>query len=86
LVPLSGGGRSVQEIADQLPISRPAVSRHLRVLKHAGLAVDEAHGTRRVYHLREDGIEAVREYFAQVWDEAATRFRMVAENTAPRRR
>jgi DNA-binding transcriptional ArsR family regulator len=66
---LSGGGRSVQEIADQLPISRPAVSRHLRLLKDAGLAVDEAHGTRRVYHLREDGIDAVREYFAQVWDE-----------------
>ena len=42
-----------------------------------------ADGTRRVYHLREEGIEAVREYFAQVWDEAATRFRLLAENTEP---
>jgi DNA-binding transcriptional ArsR family regulator len=80
---LSGGGRSVQEIADQLPISRPAVSRHLRLLKQAGLAEDVAEGTRRVYHLREEGIEAVREYFAQVWDEAATRFRLLAENIEP---
>jgi DNA-binding transcriptional ArsR family regulator len=80
---LSGGGHSVQEIADQLPISRPAVSRHLRLLKQAGLAEDVAEGTRRVYHLREEGIEAVREYFAQVWDEATTRFRLLAENTEP---
>lgn len=81
---LSGGGRSVQEIADQLPISRPAVSRHLRLLKQAGLAEDVADGTRHIYHLREEGVQAVREYFAQVWDEAATRFRVLAENTTPR--
>ena len=78
---LGAGERSVQQIADQLPISRPAVSRHLRLLKDAGLVSDLPAGTRRVYRLREDGIEAVRQYFAQVWDEAIPRFRIVAENT-----
>jgi DNA-binding transcriptional ArsR family regulator len=78
---LSTGGRSVQEIADQLPISRPAVSRHLRLLKGAGLVADEAEGTRRIYRLRDEGVEAVRGYFAEVWDEAITRYRIMAENT-----
>ena len=78
---LSGGGRSVQQIADELPISRPAVSRHLRQLKDAGLVADEAAGTRRIYQLRDEGIDAIRDYFEQVWSEAAARFRIVAENT-----
>ena len=78
---LSGGGRSVQQIADELPISRPAVSRHLRLLKDAGLVADEAAGTRRIYQLRDEGIDAIRDYFEQVWSEAAARFRIVAENT-----
>jgi DNA-binding transcriptional ArsR family regulator len=78
---LSGGGRSVQQIADELPISRPAVSRHLRLLKEAGLVADEADGTRRIYQLRDEGVEAIRAYFEQVWSQAATRFRIVAENT-----
>ena len=77
---LGGGGRSVQELADALPISRPAVSRHLRVLKAAGLVADEARGTRRIYRLHEDGVAAVREYLERVWGEAAGRFRLVAEN------
>src|ERR1700750_151152 len=83
---LSGGGRSVQEIADQLPISRPAVSRHLRLLKSAGLVDDRADGTRRVYELRDEGVEAIRAYFADVWDRAIPRFRIVAENTRERGR
>jgi DNA-binding transcriptional ArsR family regulator len=78
---LSQGGSSVQEIADQLPISRPAVSRHLRLLKDAGLVSDRAVGTRRIYELRDEGVEAIRDYFAEVWDQAAARFRIVAENT-----
>ena len=78
---LSGGGRSVQQIADELPISRPAVSRHLRLLKDAGLVADEADGTRRIYQLRDEGIDAIRDDFEQVWSEAAARFRIVAENT-----
>jgi DNA-binding transcriptional ArsR family regulator len=81
---LGGGGRSVQEIADALPISRPAVSRHLRLLKDAGLVSDQAVGTRHVYELRAEGVEAIREYFAAVWGEAVTRFRIVAENTDER--
>jgi DNA-binding transcriptional ArsR family regulator len=80
---LSRGERSVQEIADELPISRPAVSRHLRLLKEAGLAIDEPRGTRRVYRLRQEGIDAIREYFDEVWEEAATRFRILSENTNP---
>src|SRR5947209_17866182 len=78
---LGSGPHSVQEIADQLPISRPAVSRHLRLLKGAGLVDDQADGTRRVYELRAEGVEAIRRYFAEVWDEAVPRFRIVAENT-----
>jgi DNA-binding transcriptional ArsR family regulator len=80
---LGHGGRSVREIADALPISRPAVSRHLRLLKAAGLVAEEPHGTRRIYHLRAEGVEAVQRYLAQVWGEAAARFRLVAENTPP---
>jgi len=78
---LHGGERSVQEIADELPISRPAVSRHLRLLKDAGLVVSEPSGTRRLYRLHDEGIEAVQAYLEQVWGEAAARFRIAAENT-----
>jgi DNA-binding transcriptional ArsR family regulator len=81
---LAAGDRSVQELADALPISRPAVSRHLRLLKDAGLVTDRAEGARRLYRLHDEGIEAVRAYLAGVWGDAAARFRLVAENTAPR--
>jgi DNA-binding transcriptional ArsR family regulator len=81
---LGAGDRSVQELADALPISRPAVSRHLRLLKRAGLVTDRADGTRRLYRLHDDGIEAVREYLQAVWGEAAARFRLAAENTRER--
>jgi DNA-binding transcriptional ArsR family regulator len=81
---LRTGDRSVQELADALPISRPAVSRHLRLLKRAGLVTDRAEGTRRLYRLHDDGIEAVREYLEAVWGEAAARFRLAAENTRER--
>ena len=74
----------MQELADALPISRPAVSRHLRLLKQAGLVTDRAEGTRRLYRLHGDGIAAVREYLEEVWGEAAARFRMAAENTRER--
>lgn len=79
---LGGGPRSVQGLSDELPISRPAVSRHLRLLKQAGLVADTPDGARRVYELRREGIEAVQAYFRQVWDEAAARFRLTADNTA----
>ena len=80
---LGSGGRSVQELADALPISRPAASRHLRLLKAAGLVVEEPRGTRRVYRLHDQGVEAVRAYLERVWGDAAARYRLVAENATP---
>ena len=81
---LSGGDKPVQEIAASMPISRPAVSRHLRLLKDAGLVAEQARGTRRIYHLQEQGMRAVREYIEGIWGEAAARFRLLAENTEHR--
>lgn len=78
--------QSVGDIAESLPISRPAVSRHLRLLKNAGLVVDSADGTRRLYRLHPDGAEAMRDYVRSVWGEAMTRYRLVAENTSTRAR
>ena len=82
---LGDAERSVQELADLLPISRPAVSRHLRVLKRAGLVVERPVGTRRIYQLHDEGVEAVRAYMERVWGEAAARFQLVAANSARRR-
>jgi DNA-binding transcriptional ArsR family regulator len=81
---LSERGRSVRELADELPISRPAVSRHLRLLKEAGLVLQEPQGTRRIYRLHEQGVEAVRSYLIRVWGEAGARFRLFAENASER--
>ena len=82
---LSGGERSVVELTRRLQISQRAVSRHLRLLKQAGLVEDEAAGARRMYRLRADRAQAVRAYIEGVWGEAAARFRLAAAN-APRRR
>ncbi len=78
---LAHGGRSVSEIAGDLPISRPAVSRHLKLLKDAGLVTDQADGTRRVYSLDDRGVEAIQTYMLEMWGDAVTRFRIAAENT-----
>ena len=83
---LSHEARSVQELADALPISRPAVSRHLRLLKDAGLVIEAPVGTRRIYRLQDQGVEAVQAYLTEVWGEAIGRFRITAESTRPRRR
>ena len=72
------------EIANELPISRPAVSRHLRLLKEAGLVVHEPRGTRRVYRLHDEGVEEVRLFLEQIWGDAARRFGLMAENTVPK--
>jgi DNA-binding transcriptional ArsR family regulator len=77
--------RSVGELAGELPISRPAVSRHLRILREAGYVREEPRGTRRIYALQADGAEAVRAYLEQVWGDVAARFRLTAENTSPGR-
>jgi DNA-binding transcriptional ArsR family regulator len=78
---LGSGGRSVGEVAAALPISRPAVSRHLRLLKEAGLVVEEPRGTRRIYRLHDEGVAAVERFLTQVWGDVAARFRLLAENT-----
>ncbi len=83
---LSIGDKPVQEIAAAMPISRPAVSRHLRLLKDAGMVSEHAQGTRRIYHLRAQGLHAVQVYLEGIWGDAAARFRMLAENTDPARR
>ena len=78
---LGAEGLAVGEIAEAMPISRPAVSRHLRLLKDAGLVAERAEGTRRIYQLQAEGLEAVQAYVQGVWGEAANRVRLVAENT-----
>ncbi len=78
---LSTGDKPVAEIAAAMTISRPAVSRHLRLLKDAGLVAEQARGTRRIYHLQEQGVQAVRAYLEDVWGDAGARFRLLAENT-----
>jgi len=70
---------SVGELAQQLPISRPAVSQHLRVLKDGGLVVSRPQGTRRVYRLNPDGVTALRAYLDRIWDQALTAFGKAAE-------
>jgi DNA-binding transcriptional ArsR family regulator len=80
---LSVGDKPVHEIAASMPISRPAVSRHLRLLKDAGFVAERADGSRRIYHLQDGGVRAVQDYLENVWGEAAARFRLLAENTAP---
>ncbi len=82
---LREGNRTVREIADALPISRPAVSRHLRLLKQAGLVIDQRSGTRRIYQLHARGVEAVQAYLVEVWGDAASRFKMMADNTRSKR-
>src|SRR4051812_43523033 len=79
---LGSGGRSVQQLAGALPISRPAVSRHLRLLKDPGLVVEAPQGTPRVYRLHDWGGDPARPYLGKAWGGAAGRFRIVAENTS----
>ena len=76
---LRSGPRPVVEIARGLPVSRPAVSQHLRVLKEAGLVRERPEGTRNFYSVNGDGLAEVREYFEEFWDEALAAFKLVAE-------
>jgi DNA-binding transcriptional ArsR family regulator len=71
---LKTGPRSVGELADGLPVSRPAVSQHLRVLKEAGLVTDRKEGTRRLYRIEPGGLAGLRDYFDSFWGEALDRF------------
>ncbi len=73
---------SVGELADQLPITRQAVSQHLRVLKDGGLVVVTPHGTRRIYRLNPDGVAALQAYFQRIWDDALAAFQKAADAVA----
>jgi DNA-binding transcriptional ArsR family regulator len=76
---LARGPRAVGELAKGLPVSRPAVSQHLKVLKDAGLVRDQAQGTRRVYEIDPKGLGAMRAWLDRFWDEALEAFRNEAE-------
>ncbi|HEY3813951.1 MAG TPA: metalloregulator ArsR/SmtB family transcription factor [Caulobacteraceae bacterium] len=82
---LRNGPRAVGDIAEGLPVSRPAVSQHLGVLKAAGLVTDEAQGTRRVYRIDPQGLGPLRAWLDQFWDEAMTNFAAEVERTKPRK-
>jgi len=69
----------VGELARQLPVTRPAVSQHLKVLKDAGLVIDRQEGTRRLYQLNPDGVGALRAYFDRFWNRALSAFKDVVE-------
>jgi DNA-binding transcriptional ArsR family regulator len=70
---------TVGELAQQLPVTRPAVSQHLRVLREGGLVVSQAQGTRRIYRLNPEGVTALRAYLDRVWVEALTAFAKAAQ-------
>ncbi len=76
---LAHGPLAVVQIAAALPVTRPAVSQHLKVLKRAGLVSDRAEGTRRLYRIDRAGLAAVRAYFERFWDEPLDAFRRTAE-------
>jgi DNA-binding transcriptional ArsR family regulator len=77
---LREGPRPVGDIARDLPVSRPAVSQHLRVLKDAGLVTERRDGTRRLYRIDPDGLAAIRDYFDDFWNEALAAFKAAAES------
>jgi DNA-binding transcriptional ArsR family regulator len=77
---LGAGPRAVGELASELPVSRPAVSQHLKVLSDAGLVVATQHGTRRLYRLDPNGVGALRAYFDGFWNQALTAFKDAVEN------
>jgi len=76
---LADSPSAVGELARGLPVSRPAVSQHLKVLKQAGLVTDRAAGNRRIYQLDPDGIGALRAYLEQFWHRSLTAFKAAVE-------
>jgi DNA-binding transcriptional ArsR family regulator len=83
---LRAGPLPVSEIARGLPVSRPAVSQHLRVLKGAGLVKDRQEGARRLYRIEPDGLAQLRAYFDRFWDQALASFKDYADKGAKTRR
>ena len=80
---LRSGPQPVGAIAHGLPVSRPAVSQHLKVLKEAGLVTDRPEGTRRVYYIDPEGLGALRAWLDQFWDQALAAFKAEAEAAGP---
>jgi DNA-binding transcriptional ArsR family regulator len=78
---LRAGPRAVGDIARRMPVSRPAVSQHLKVLKEAGLVTDRADGTRRVYYIDPKGLAALRAWLDQFWEQALGAFQAEAEKS-----
>lgn len=84
---LRGGPRSVGVLADGLPVSRPAVSQHLKMLKDAGLVKDRSEGARSVYYIDPDGLGELRRWLDQFWDDALEAFKNEVETrSTPHRR
>jgi DNA-binding transcriptional ArsR family regulator len=82
---LREGPKAVVDIARDLPVGRPAVSQHLKVLKEASLVVDEAVGTRRVYEVDRDGLEAAQRYLGSFWSDTLSRFKRAVVSDPARR-
>jgi len=80
---LADGPVAVNELARSMPVSRPAVSQHLRVLKDAGLVFDSKAGTRRLYQLNPEGVARLRAHFDQMWTQAMSAFQIAAEKHPP---
>ncbi len=76
---LRGGERAVVELAAELPVSRPAVSQHLRVLKGAGLVTERREGTRHLYRVDPEGLAILRTYLERMWDDSLAAFKAAAE-------
>src|SRR5215475_1405219 len=83
---LKSGPQSVGAIARRMPVSRPAVSQHLKVLKEAGLVADRPEGTRRLYYIDPNGLGALRQWLDQFWDQALTAFQAEVERETSQRR
>jgi DNA-binding transcriptional ArsR family regulator len=79
---LADGPRRVGDLAREFPVSRPAVSQHLRVLKEAGLVVDRPDGQGRLYEINPDGVAGVRAYFDRFWSQALAAFKQAVEQRA----
>jgi DNA-binding transcriptional ArsR family regulator len=79
------GERSVGELAERLPVSRPAVSRHLRVLEQASVVSARSEGTRNVYAVRPEALAQLRDELDRLWERALARYALVANNTRRRR-
>lgn len=79
---LASGPRGVRQLSDDMPVSRSAVSQHLKVLKHANLVTDTADGTRRIYRLNADGFEVLRSYLDIMWRDGLNAFAQAAREHA----